>query len=197
MWEMQICGRGKTGQRVISPLHGPDRGNVKQGKTWGKQGGERQLRKNKGYIRSCDDSRSRHSNCRAMQEERYTSGVHLAKGYQSLMPYTDGNELSKPRDGMRGRNAALRIIAEKGKSSSGVSAKGEKNGSAKKAPRYERAAFYRLWPAPTRTVRGSTSSEWWPCCADMFRLKGELDAGLAKKDGGAMEGEEEDCAAAR
>jgi len=30
----------------------------------------------------------------------------------------------------------------------------------------------------------------------MFRLNGELGAGLAKKDGGAMEGEEEDCAAA-
>lgn len=113
MWEMQICGRGKTGQRVISPLHGPDRGNVKQGKTWGKQGGERQLRKKKGYIRSCDDSRSRHSNCRAMQEERYTSGVHLAKGYQSLMPYTDGNELSKPRDGMRGRNALHCALSRK------------------------------------------------------------------------------------
>jgi len=81
-----------------------------------------------------------------------------------------------------------------------VSADGEKNGRAKKAPRHERenwGSFYRLWPAPTRTVRGSSSSAWWPCCADMFRLKGELVAGLAKKDGGAMEGEEEGCAAAR
>jgi hypothetical protein len=29
--EMQIRGRGYTGQRKISPLHGPGRDNVKQG----------------------------------------------------------------------------------------------------------------------------------------------------------------------
>lgn len=62
--------------------------------------------------------------------------------------------------------------------------------------RHQRIEIHRLWPAPTRTVRDSSSNGWCPCCAERFKLKGELGASradCAKKDGGVgVNGEEEE-----
>jgi hypothetical protein len=70
--EMRIRGRGKTRQRLISPLHDPGRDNVKQGQN-GKQEKltrtkrrEETIKEERGDGRevhqSCDGSRDRHSN---------------------------------------------------------------------------------------------------------------------------------------
>jgi len=76
VWEDADLWKRVDGQRVISPLHGPSRDNVKQGKTWGNREGKT-IKEEQGvrerYIRGVVMAAAAvTATIRAMLGERYT-----------------------------------------------------------------------------------------------------------------------------